>query len=152
MLNAVQQRMVEEALVEKEVYEAMLKMRLEIGRLLGTSPKDTTSTPGTDRSSSGDRQPNPVPDLDDLPVGKPPEWHPAAQRGSVLGTVTAPARNAPQGVPVPADTMVPAEVFAVGDPLRDPNRQVAPFQQETRPDANIHNPFPQLGPKGRPLG
>jgi hypothetical protein len=159
MLNAVQNRMVEEALVEKEVYEAMLKMRASIGELLGTSAS------GSSGSGTKVRGQNPVPEFDDLPVGTPPPWHPAAQKMQTAdGRAVAippplpePAQMQPRTAPspsasqLPRDTMVPAEVLAVGDPMRDPQRQITPFTPPTA-EKNGGDPFPQLGPKGRPLG
>jgi len=123
MLNAVQNRMVEEALVEKEVYDAMITMRARIGEIVGT-PSPTPEKPE-------------YPELPDLPVGKPPPGY----HGK--GRVARPMdHGAPAGVP--------AEVMAVADPTRDPARPVAAFIPETQPSPT-NNPFPQLGLLGRPL-
>jgi hypothetical protein len=118
MLNAFQQRMVEESLVEKEVYESMMSLRKSIGDAVGTPVR-------------GQVEKN-LPDLHDLPGDRGSGPRPSTVRyGTDMGNV-------------------PPEVAAAGDPLRDQHDRVIPFTPATVPQGGA-DPFPMLGPKGRPL-
>lgn len=149
MLNAVQNRMVEEALVDKGVYDAMIKLRADIDRMIGLGTatavrKDTGS--GAVAPVSVERSPNGMP-LPELPSpGRPPQERRVA--------ITPSFREGP--VPVSSEDLtdagIPVEVMAVGDPERDPARPVAPFIPPTTPSDLSSDPFPQLGLHGKPLG
>lgn len=129
MLNAIQQRMVEESLVEKEVYEAMLSLRASIAEHVGsTAEPESESEP--EPSTQG-----------------PPRL---TRRGRLKPSPATP----PLGEPPPPDAPgggVPADIAAVGNPERDPSRRVKPFVPATQ-EGDGTNPFPMLGSQGRPLG
>jgi hypothetical protein len=151
MLNAVQNRMVEEALVEKGVYDAMLKIRADIDRMIGPGGGSATAEAGSAAAGksapvAAERSPSgmPLPDLP--PAGRPP-----ADR---MPAITPSLREGPQPGPAEGatDAGIPAEVMAVGDPERDPNRPVAAYVPPTQPSDLASDPFPQLGLHGKPLG
>lgn len=111
--------MVEEALVKKEVYEAMMKMRANIDDLVGTSSHASAiSSDASNRSRHS------------------PEWEYVYGDGSIPepGTTKKP---------------IPADVMAVGDVERDKDRPVAPYIPPTNPQSGSGSPFPMLdGPMG----
>lgn len=101
--------------MKKEVYEAMMKMRLEVERTLGTNSRDRDSE---------------LPDLDNLP------------NVHIVEHPTPPSPRLPQSVGT--HDRVPTEVLAAGDPTRaDRKRPVAPFIPETKPQGGA-DPFPGL--------
>jgi len=115
---------VEEALVEKEVYEAMLKMRANINDALGTAPNSVAGS-----SSSSPRAPR---------RGRnSPEWEYVYGDGAI----PEPKRT--------VDSPVSTDVMAPGDVARDKNRPIAPYIPPTVPVRGSGNPFPKLdGPMG----
>jgi len=129
MCNAIQQRMVEEALVEKEVYEAMMTMRNRINETLGMPVPNREETDRNSRprfSSNGGQRGG---------SQHSREWE------YVYGDGTIPE-------PKKYDSPVGTEVAAIGDMERDPNRPIAPYIPPTDPQ-NDTNPFPMLnGPMG----
>lgn len=161
MVNAVQYRMVEEALVEKDVYDAMMSMRTKIDGLVGFSAYGLSSGGGsTDGGVAGtagagaDQYP-------ELPVGKPQPGMrrgrqgrvtPSRARASMQEIQEAAQSSSDGGSRMPVDAGVPTAVLASGDPLRDPARQVKPYVPPTHGGGGGDDPFPQLGAKGKPLG
>ncbi len=152
MLNAIQNRMVEEALVEKDVYEAMQSMRSKIEGMVGGGTllkKSSGPNTGNDDLES------------ELPVGERPEGMKVAKKGRVTpsrarskATGSRAQRHEAESLPkMPVSASgVPADVLAAGDPNRDPSRRVEAYRPVTAESGTADNPFPQLGAKGRPLG
>ena len=164
MLNAFQYRLVEETLVEKEVYEAMVNTRARITETL-TASKGGLHLYREPASASAGRVPGPTappasapaparqgrrPEFPDLPEGTPPPGMVPKRKA----TVRPPSRGAVQQEPVAAGegSGVPGDVLAAADPLRQSKDRVAPYTPDTKPSSNPTDPFPQLGLKGRPLG
>ena len=98
--------------MEKEVYDAMIQTRSRIDNIAGPSKG--------------------LPELPDLPVGKPP---------------VAGARHMSEA----SGAGIPADVLAAGDPTRNADAKVAPFIPASTASSSSYDPFPQLGAQGRPL-
>jgi len=157
MLNAIQNWMVDEALLEKEMHEAREKMRAKLDAMFHPQA-GVRGSEATARAAAG------APVLGDLPVGKPPPGHPGYEKWlrehpdgeSFPKPTTASGEHTP--APSPGETFkmpvtasgVSADVLAAGAIDRDPNRPVAKFIPETQP-VDPNDPFPQLGLKGKPL-
>jgi hypothetical protein len=121
--------MVEEALVEKEVYESMMRMRNNIDKALGTPSVQFDSTP-SNTSGSRDYAPRKT------RSGHSPEWE------HVYGDGRVPE-------PKRSKDPVATDVMAIGDVNRDPTRKVSPYIPPTDPKGGA-DPFPGL--REKPMG
>lgn len=129
MCNAIQERLIQERLVEDEVYEAMMRMRHRINDVLGMSTPNDGHTPQRTASDPD------APSRQRPPRGSSPEWEFVYGDGDV---------------PEPKRTVgpIPTDVMAVGDVTRDPTAPIAPYIPPTKPQ-DSDNPFPMLnGPMG----
>ena len=124
MCNAIQQRMVEEAVVQKEVYDAMMNMRTRLNTLFG--------------------QPTPTPENVDLPDILPDVPPVDGEQPAATGRPTGYRSLSPNQVP--SDVLAAADVSRKrSTPAKQP---VKPYIPPTLPKEN-GNPFPGLsGPMG----